>query len=70
MEIETAITVGWREWVALPELGLTRLKAKIDTGARTSALHAFRLATHHVEGRLWVALRFIQNQRLQLGVEC
>ena len=54
-KIDKSLTaVGWRERIALPELGIPTVVAKIDTGARTSCLHAFYVTPFEDNGEQWV----------------
>jgi hypothetical protein len=63
--------LGWREWVALPELKLAEVKAKIDTGARSSALHAFAIEPYRKGGQRWVMFEIHPLQhRCDVSVEC
>ena len=59
------ITVGWREWLALPELGIDKIKAKVDTGARTSCIHAFRVEEFTQEEQVWVRFLGSPHSRRQ-----
>ena len=65
------LMLGWREWVALPTLNLPAIKTKVDTGAKTSALHAFYVEPYQKESvdMLKFLIHPIQNNA-DFQVEC
>lgn len=61
--LKNKLIISWKEWCSLKELGLPAIKAKIDTGAKTSSLHAFNLEAFHYKGAPFIQFDIHPLQR-------
>lgn len=64
------IMLGWREWVSLPQLGVAAIRAKVDSGARTSALHVDAQWRFFQAGAPWVGFRLTPGHVGGAAVDC
>jgi hypothetical protein len=64
------VVLGWREWLCLPQLDIGPLRAKLDTGARSSSLHVDTLEEFHRDGAHWLRFSLRLGRRQQRDMQC
>lgn len=71
MKKKKIMTIGWREWVEIPEFGVTEIKAKVDTGADNSSLHAFKIERLVRDDVAWVRFEIHPKQHSKTpAIQC
>ena len=63
---KSTIDIGWREWISLVDFKDFYLKAKIDTGATISALHATHIEEFDFKGNKYVSFRIYQSKSYKM----
>jgi hypothetical protein len=68
--VTDCVQVGWREWITLPDLAVPWIKAKVDTGARTSALNAQDIQPFERDASQWVSFRLRPSPADDQSIAC